>query len=171
MNKLAEQYPVSVKNHLVLQDDIDSIKQHCLNLLQQARREIFIYTPDFEHWLYDNDEVYELCKNFLLEHDRNRLHVLLLDSSKCVREGHVLLPLFERLASRCSLKKPHSYHDIPSASWLIIDKEAVMLRTRPEQPNAEVYYGSLLQNTRARESFEQLWLTAKPDVNLRKMKI
>lgn len=169
MSELAD-YRIGEKNSLEL-DDAEAIKAHSLNLLRQARREIMIYTPDFEHWLYNNDQAYEIIKNFLLEHDRNRLHVLLLDSSRCLREAHVMLPLFERIASRCSLKKPHSYHDIPSASWLIIDKEAVMLRSRPELAKAEIHYSSLLENTRARERFENLWLTAKPDVNLRKMMI
>ena len=157
-------------NSLVL-DGADSIKEHCRNLLRRVSREMFIYTQDFEHWLYDNDEVYEICKDFLLAHDRNRRQVILLDSSTCVRQGHILLPLFERLASRCALKQPHSYHDIPSASWLIVDRQAIMVRSRPEAIKAEVHYDSLLQNTRAREQFERIWLTAKPDVNLRKMKI
>lgn len=170
MNVPVIDHKIDEKASLYL-DDAEQIKAHCLNLLRQARREVFIYTPDFEHWLYDNEDTYQLIKDFLLAHDRNRLHVLLLDSGTCVRQGHVLLPLFERLASRCSLKKPHSFHEIPASSWLVIDKEAIMLRNRPELPKAEVHYGNLLENTRAREQFERIWQTAKPDVNLRKMKI
>ncbi|MDM7857317.1 histone acetyltransferase HPA2 [Thiopseudomonas acetoxidans] len=153
----------------VLLTSMDAVRTHSIHLISQAKRELCIYSLEFEPWLYDNDETYQYCKEFLLAHERNRLRILLRDTSRIVQEGHRLLPLAERLHSRCQIRRVNSEHPFSDNYWLDVDQQALLLRQAetPKQASAYYYDPALAQKKHA--EFEAMWSVARLDVNLRRM--
>jgi len=153
----------------VLLTTIDAVRTHSNHLISQVKRELCIYSLEFESWLYDNDETYQYCKEFLLAHERNRLRILLRDTSRIVQEGHRLLPLAERLHGRCQIRRVNSEHPFSDNYWLDVDQQALLLRQAetPKQASAYYYDPALAQKKHA--EFEAMWSVARLDVNLRRM--
>lgn len=142
---------------------------HCLALLRDARRLVRIHSPDFTPWLYGHPEVVELCKEFLLSHERNRLQILLHDSRRILAEGHRMLPLVERLASRAHIRIANPDHELFPDYWLSVDDHGMLLQTASEASQARAVRNSPLHVRRYHEQFDSMWEVARPDINLRRM--
>ncbi len=149
--------------------DQDEIRQHSLQLLQQARHLVRICSPDLEHWLYDNDAIVEACKDFLLRHEGNRLQILLHDSQRLLSDGHRMLMLVERLSSRAQIRLIHVEHQTTVDCWLSVDGHGLLLRK-----TSAPYQGQLLCGQPAKvrpylEQFAAMWDLSRTDINLRRM--
>lgn len=146
-----------------------SINMHYSQLLSQARREVCIYSYELDPALYDNDETYAQCKNFLLAHERNRLRILIRDSTLIAQHGHRLIALSERLHSRCQIKRVNSEHDFSDNYWMAIDNQALLLRQCETDKQASVYYYDPVLALKKQQEFNAMWSVAQSDVNLRRM--
>lgn len=150
-------------------DSQDEVCRHSQQLMQQARHIIRIYSVDLEPWLYDNDSVAQLCKNLLLQHENNRLHILLQDSRTICLQGHRLLSLAERLSSRLLIRLTHPEHETFPGQWLSVDGEGLLLRKTSSPCQGHIFYH---QPSRVRpyiEQFDNMWSLSRTDINLRRM--
>jgi len=153
----------------VLLTSVDSIRTHSIHLLSQAKRDICIYSLELESWLYDNDETYQYCKDFLLAHERNRLRILLCDTSRIIQSGHRLLPLAQRLHSRCEIRLVNNEHHFADNYWLTVDQQALLLRRADTEKQASAHYYDPVLAQRKQLEFEAMWSVARLDINLRRM--
>ena len=138
-----------------------------LALLQQARRNLCLYTPDLEPWLYNHSLIRDTCRTFLLGHPQNRLRILLRDSSRAVRDGHRLLALSRRLSSNLHIRKLHPEYPAEEVAFLLADDRGLLLR-----PELDQYAGYALYNdpgrARLRQAqFDQAWDHSILDPDLR----
>lgn len=160
----AEQSTVSHRLH-----EATAFSHHSLQLIQQARRHICIYSTDLEPWLYGTAEMFQACKTFLLAHSQNHLQVLLQDSTRIARDGHPLLPLIERLSSRASIRTVHPEHEWFEGCWLSTDQPALLIRHTADSYAGHVFYCDRARHWQQQLKFEAMWSVALPDINLRRM--
>lgn len=146
-----------------------SLAEQALLLITQARRELTLYSTDFEPWLYSHQETADACKNFLLGSPHNRLRILLHDSSRMLQEGHRLLPLIERLSSRAEVRLVSQHHEQFPGCWLGCDNHSLLLRQFPERFEGTLYQQAPRIARRQLEYFDAMWAVARPDINLRRM--
>jgi len=140
---------------------------HALALMQQAQRSLCLYSSDLEPWLYHHSSIQEACTRFLLTHPKNRLRILLRDSTRAVKEGHRLLTLARRLSSNCQIRKLHPDYPNEEVSFLLADSNGLLLR-----PELDQYAGYALYHdpgrVRLRQvQFDQAWDTSITDPDLR----
>lgn len=145
----------------------DQARALLLAMLQQARRSICLFTPDFEPWLYNHSLIQDACRNFLIGHPHNRLRILLRDSSRAVKDGHRLLTLSRRLSSNMHIRKIHPDYHGDEIAYALTDDRGLLIR--PEQ---DQYAGYALFNdpgrARLRQSqFDQAWDSSILDPDLR----
>lgn len=147
----------------------EEILQHSLQLLQQARLQVCIYSTDLEPWLYSHDTVTEHCKNFLLQHASSRLHILLHDSRRLLAESHRLLPLVERLGSRAQIRLVHPEYEVFPDCWLSIDQHGLLLRKTSAPFQGQLFCGQPAKVRPCIEQFNSMWAISRTDINLRRM--
>ncbi len=138
-------------------------------LIAATRRELCIYSTDFEPWLYSQRAATEACKAFLLRHPRNRLRILLHDNSRLLQEGHLMLPLLDRLSSRCELRLVDHAHQHYPGCWLGCDRDQLLFRHDPERYEGVLHCEDPVASRRHLEYFDHMWAVARPDINLRRM--
>lgn len=140
-----------------------------LEVIQQSGRTLRLYSTDFEPWLYSRAEVVEACKEFLLAHENNRLQVLLHDSRRLNTEGHLLLPLIERISSRAEIRLVHPEYEIHHGNWLSLDEKALFYCPTPGKFLATLFSNQSARSRPANQKFDAMWAVARPDPDLRRM--
>ena len=145
----------------------EQLRSHALALIDQARRSLCLYTPDLEAWLYDHRAIGDACSRFLRAHPRNRLRILLRDSSLAVRNGHRLLRLARQLPSNCQIRKLHPDYPAADLAYLLADDCGLLLRAAPQLPAAQVHYQARARVRQLQHQFDQAWNTSLSDPDLR----
>ncbi|TLX56131.1 histone acetyltransferase HPA2 [Stutzerimonas nosocomialis] len=145
----------------------EQIRPHALAMLQQARRSLCLYTPDLEPWLYHHSSIQQACSQFLLAHPRNRLRILVGDSSRAVKDGHRLLNLARRLTSNLHIRKINPDYPASDPAFLLADTSGLILR-----PELDSYGGYALYRdpgrVRLRQAeFDRAWDSSLSDPDLR----
>lgn len=147
----------------------EKVFQHSLQLLQQARHSVHIFSPDLEPWLYDRDDLVTACKNFLLRHENNRLQILLHNSQRLLHESHRMTALVERLSSRAQIRLTHPEHQSVADCWLSIDDNGMLLRKTSAPRQGQLLCGQPAQVRPFLEQFATMWDQSHTDINLRRM--
>lgn len=145
----------------------EQARSHVLAFLQQAQRQLCLYSTDLEPWLYHHSSVQQACSQFLLANPKNQLRILLRDSSRAVKEGHRLLSLARRLPSNCQIRKLHPDYPNEEISFLLADRCGLLLRPEPSQYAGYALYQDPQRNRLRLSQFEQAWATSISDADLR----
>ncbi|WP_421681521.1 histone acetyltransferase HPA2 [Stutzerimonas urumqiensis] len=140
-------------------------------LITGTRRHLSLYSHDFDPWLYDTPPFEQACARFLIRHPRNRLHILLQDPSRAIREGHRLLRLARRLTSRIEIRVLRPDATRERDAFLIGDDRQLMVR-----PDAARPQGFFLQASPARarahlKRFSQDWEQGVHSQDLRSLSL
>ena len=145
----------------------EQARSHALALLQQARRQLCLYSSDLEPWLYHHSSIQEACTRFLLANPKNQLRILLRDSSRAVKDGHRLLTLARRLPSSCQIRKLHPDYPNEEITFLLADNCGLLLRPELSQFAGYALYQDPVRNRLRLSQFEQAWATSISDADLR----
>jgi len=148
-------------------DSPDAARRHALALLEQARRSLSLYSPDLEPWLYNHNSVQQACTRFLLAHPRNRLRILLGDSSRAVKQGHRLLTLARRLTSNMQIRKLHPDYPAQACAFLVADDCGVLVRPEPSQCSGHALYQDPGRARQRQRQFNTAWDHGLSDPDLR----
>ncbi|KSF81904.1 histone acetyltransferase HPA2 [Pseudomonas paraeruginosa] len=144
-------------------------RAHALALLQQARRSLCLYSPDLEPWLYHHSSVQDACTRFLLANPRNRLRILVGDSTQAVRNGHRLITLSRRLSSNCLIRRLNPDYPREDDAFLLADEQGLLLRPHPAQPASYACYRAAGRVRQLQARFERAWNTSLSDPDLRSL--
>ena len=145
----------------------EQARSHALALLQQAQRQLCLYSSDLEPWLYHHSSVQQACTSFLLANPKNQLRILLRDSSRAVKDGHRLLSLARRLPSNCKIRKLNPAYPNEEITFLLADQCGVLLRPDLAQFAGYALYQDPVRNRQRLNQFEQAWDTSISDADLR----
>ncbi|QEY58754.1 histone acetyltransferase HPA2 [Pseudomonas sp. C27(2019)] len=167
----AADYQLGDYRELLRIDGIDAVRSHTLALLQHAQHSLCIYSPDLEPWLYNHSSISAACSALLLAHPQKKLRILLRDTTRIAREGHVLLALSQRLSSRCSIRKVNTEYDYSDDAWLIADNCGLLVRKAQQLTRAVVYYNDPARVRQSQRVFDAMWDVSRSDVNLRSMRL
>lgn len=148
-------------------DNPDQARSHHLAMLTQARRSVSVYSPDFEPWLYNHRTVEQACMRFLLGHPRNRLRVLLGDTSVAVKQGHRLLQLARRLSSNMLIRKCHPVYSIQPDAFVVVDSCAQLVRHEPYTFAGQASYREPGRARQLQRQFDFAWDHGVSDPELR----
>ncbi|OEC43193.1 histone acetyltransferase HPA2 [Pseudomonas sp. 1D4] len=145
----------------------EEARAHALALLQQAQRNLNLYTPDLESWLYHHSSIQTACTRFLLANPRNRLRILIRDVTRPVKEGHRLLNLVRRLSSNSQIRRLNPDHANDECAYLLVDDRGLLMR-----PELDSFAGYALYNDPGRcrlrqVQFDQAWDQSVSDPDLR----
>lgn len=142
-------------------------RAHILALIQQAQRNLCLYSDDLEPWLYHHSSVQQACTRFLLNSPRARLRILLRDPTRAVKEGHRLLALSRRLSSNLHIRKLNPDYASDELAYLIADDRGLFLRPELDQQAGYALYNDPARARQRQTQFDQAWDTSITDPDLR----
>lgn len=145
----------------------EQAQAHALALLQQARFNLSLYSPDLEAWLYSHSSVQNACTQFLLASPKNRLRILLRDVGKPVKQGHRLLNLARRITSNLHIRRINPDHPSDESAYLLADDRGLLLREQPEQYAGYALYNDPGRVRQLQAQFDQAWDISLSDPDLR----
>lgn len=148
-------------------DTAEQAREHALNLLRQARRSLSLFTPDLEAWLYNDLEVQQACALMLRGHPRNRMRVLIADSSRAIRESHRLLALSRRLTSTMQIRKLNPDYPMEQGAYLIVDDHGLLVRPSVERFAGYALYQDAARARQRQQQFDTAWSHSLTDPELR----
>ncbi|WP_370295478.1 histone acetyltransferase HPA2 [Pseudomonas benzenivorans] len=164
-----EPAPFKLGEHLALErfSQPEQARAHALALLQQARRNLCIFSDDLEPWLYHHSSVQDACARFLLANPKNRLRILLRDVTRAVKDGHRLLSLSRRLSSNLQIRKLHPDYPAEDLAFLLVDDCGLLLRPELDQFAGYALYQDPARVRLRQAQFDQAWETSITDPDLR----
>ena len=134
----------------------DALVQQLLDSIAAARRDICLLSFNLDPRTYNREDVAEAFKTFLLQSPRQRLRILLQDTSVCAR-GHRLIDLGRALSSFVEFKTLAEPQREIQTDWLIIDEQQVIERKTPDSLEAQLHSNNApLARTRRRQ-FDNWW--------------
>ncbi|MCB1659105.1 MAG: hypothetical protein KDI39_12845 [Pseudomonadales bacterium] len=151
--------------HLVM------LQQAAIALLAQAKREVFIMTPDLEHERFDNDAFCEALSAFARSSRYTQTKILIANPQLAIEDGHRVIKLIRRISSLIEIRQLHE-HDIEHNQAMLIADSMGLLRCTNRDP----WQGSLLPKgtpyaQQMRDYFVECWERAEDINDFRELKI
>lgn len=148
---------------------VEECRQHCIEIISQARKSICIFSESLDPALLNSDEMASLLIEFAKRSPQTSTRLLVRNSRPLKRQAHRLVILSQRADNILEIRS----FDAPEGSYpyfyITTDNTNILFRS-----NEDNYTGSLNTNNRARvkaqqEEFDQLWNVAYTDPELRKL--
>lgn len=151
--------------HLVM------LQQAAIALLAQAKREVFIMTPDLEHERFDNDAFCEALSAFARSSRYTQTKILIANPQLAIEDGHRVIKLIRRISSLIEVRQLHE-HDIEHSQAMVVADNIGLLRCTNRDP----WQGSLLPKgtpyaQQMRDYFVECWERADEINDFRELKI
>jgi len=150
-------------------DTSDAVREACLALIGQARREVLIMSRQLDKVLFDNAEASQALRNFALQSRRTRLRVLVKDPEPAKRNGHRLVDLAQRLSSYAEIRVPAPEYHAYNAAFLVADRQGAVHRSLADRYEATVTFADRHLAGECMRQFDEMWETSQLDPTLRRL--
>ncbi len=142
-----------------------------IELAQQARHQLDIFSQTLDAGLYDNDAFERAVFDLARLHPSTRIRILVQDVSAALHNGHRLLRLSQNLTSSVFIRKPSRDHRDEQGAFMIADGVGYMHRVVGNQYsyNAIANFMAPQQAGQLGDYFNQVWEHAQQDPQLRRL--
>ena len=149
-------------------EGLETTRAASLQLIQQARRQLFIYSRDLDTKLYGQAEVLEALKQFVLLTRQASVQVLIQEPEALQSQTHPLLSLAQRLPSYFLIRTPIEDEDLqyPSA-FVVNDREGYLFRLQEHRYEGHWSPHLPTQSRQLREEFDRVWQRSRPCTEFR----
>ncbi|GMU44175.1 MAG: GNAT family N-acetyltransferase [Xanthomonadales bacterium PRO6] len=161
--------PAATQSRRLSSDRYPSLVEATRALVASARRELCIYTRDLEPTIYEDAAVLEGIRQVALAGRGASVRILLQDTTRCVREGHRLIDLAQRLSSIVHIRRPTEEDLQFAGAYLLNDSGGYFYRTFGDRFDGD---GDLCYPPRRDElkrQFDEVWERAEPPPELRRL--
>lgn len=143
--------------------DIDSILQASLQLVEQSRRRLSILSRALDVALFGQAPMVEGIKQFVLGHRDACVQIIIQEPFSLRNQYHPLLELAQKLPSYFQLRSPLESEDIQHQSaFMLNDHDGYLFRLQGDR-YAGHWSPSLPARSRPlREEFEAIWQRCRP---------
>ncbi len=170
-DELIPQFELGITDIRVELTHLFMLQQAAIALLAQAKRDVFIMTPDLEHERFDNDDFCEALSAFARSSRYTQTKILIANPQLAIEDGHRVIKLMRRISSLIEIKQLHE-HDIEHSQAMMIVDNIGLLRCTNRDP----WQGSLLPKgtpyaQQMRDYFVECWERADDIKDFRELKI
>lgn len=138
-------------------DGLESFMRAQQLLVNQARRELFIVTPDFEPERYNEPAFADALSAFVRRSRFSDARILLGDPTIAVRWGHKVVTLGRRLTSKLSIRQLHEEDARAMEAWMVVDDIGLLRREGREGFTGALFSRAIPHAQRARREFLEMW--------------
>jgi hypothetical protein len=142
-----------------------------LELVRQARREVYVVTHDLDPPVYNQEAFIDALSAFARQSRYSHARFLIRNSDKALKQGHRLLPLAQRLSSRIKLHNPGFEHRDFIEAFIVVDGIGYIWRQLANRFDGEASFKAPLKGRDLRALFLEMWERSEPDPQLRRLQI
>ena len=150
---------------------VEGNRQLALELVQQARSEIFIASYDFDSRIYSNEAFVEALSAFVRGHRNAHVHILVWKTHQAIKQGHRLIELAQRLSSSIKIHEPDHVHAEFIESYMVVDGTAYFRRPLADRFEGAGSLHAPLIARELKEQFRTMWERSTPSSEFRRLKI
>ncbi|CAG1021543.1 Acetyltransferase [Methylococcales bacterium] len=154
--------------HAARLETIESTLAATLQLVTDARRELYIYSRDLEYTLYGQNQMVDALKQFALRNRGGGVRIIIQDPANVRNQQHPLIELAQRLTSHFLIRAPVETADLQYLSTFVLnDCDGYLFR--PIGNRYEGHWSPNLpaRNRQLREEFERVWQCSRPCTEFR----
>lgn len=142
-----------------------------LEIARLARRQLAILSYDLEPQVYDDADVLDAIKNLAISGSKANVRILLVDSTRAIKDGNRLIELSRRLSSYVEIRKPHrDYLDIAEA-FMIADEKGLLYRKLSTRWEGIADPADPMQARDRLKLFNEIWQRSQGDPEARQLRI
>lgn len=153
-------------------DTLAGVRETTLQLLGDARRQVWIYSRDLEPALYGDAEVLEELKRIGIQGRSAEIRILLQEPAALLKQTHPLLALAHRLGSTFLFRSPSEEIDLQHpAAFLLTDRGGYLHRPIGSRWEGVANLHGPGRQRQWREYFDAVWERSRPCSELRSLNI
>lgn len=152
-------------------DSRDENFQSSLRMARQAGRFLDIISRELDPFIYDQKEFVTAVKQLVIGNRHAKVRILLAEPEKIMHRGHRLIDLAFDLSSYIELRKHSQENKDFNEGILIADRVGYIHRKNDARYEAKFNFNDMRFSSELLSKFDELWETAKPDPNLRRVTI
>lgn len=152
-------------------EGLDAIRSFVHERIAEARRRLWILSPDLAPFIYDDPELVDTISALARRSRHADVRILIQDSRRLPSGGHRLVDLALRMSSRIQLRRQPPDEATLGEAMLLVDSGGYLHQPRADEPVAiaGAHLPPRVQTLEAR--FRTFWTHAVPDPELRRLKI
>lgn len=139
------------------------------HMLGQARRELYLLSRELDKTVFDQAEFIDALKALALRSRLTRIHILLQDHAKVVSQGHRIIELARRLTSRMEIRIASEEWRDYAENFMTVDLHGYVHRELASRYEGTADYHDPLRVQKLRALFDEIWESAQPDAELRRL--
>jgi len=142
-----------------------------LELVKQCTLKLAIISKDLDPFVYDQTDFVEALRKLALNRHFVEIRILVFEPDLIIRKGHKVLDLAGKLSSFIHILKPAPQYITFNESVLIADEIGYLFRENSERYDGKVNFNSRRESKCMLDVFNDMWSTAIPDPNLRRIQM
>jgi len=164
-------FMLGVSNRVLLLRKEEDFRTVSLDLAQQTKLKLRIYSPWLDHTLYDHEELLQAISRLARKNRHTEIQILIWNSHRVVKNGHALLEISRKLSSSIHIRMVHADYRQMNHEYMLADDSGIIYRL-----DFEIYegYANLKDKSevnRLSREFQRAWDSSYEDPNLRQLKI
>ncbi len=145
----------------------DEYYASALQLIEQSRRCVRIWSHDLEPAVYDNPAVQQALSAMVRSNRNAEARLLVTDASRLVKSGHCLVALMRQLPSAIKIRQCASLPDRYRENFIVADLSAVAAGIEGEDDKAFVNFHAAVEAKDRARHFDYLWERGQENPELR----
>ncbi len=134
-----------------------------LQLINTARRRLYIYSRDLELPLYGHKEIVEALKQFALRSHNGGVQLIIQEPANLQNQLHPVIDLAQKLSSHFLIRAPIENEDLQYLSaYIANDSDAYLFRLVGNRYEGVWSPNLPARNRQLREEFERVWERSRP---------
>lgn len=142
-----------------------------VSMVAQTRRSLDIVSRHLEPQVYDTVDFAAGLQRLVLGSRQARVRIIIMDSTPVVGRGHRLIDLAQRLTSYIELRNPSRDHKKYNSAFLVADRIGSIHQALADRFEGVVSFNDLRAAQNLSEQFEEMWPSATPDPNFRRLSL
>ena len=152
-------------------DGIEANREVSVQMAQQVRRNLDLFTQDLDPNLYDDADFVDAVTRLGSSGPNARIRILVNDPTTAIRQGHRLLAVAQRLPSFVEIRQPEEGQRSLAEAWLIADGCGVVRRTLATSYRAQASFNASAEARQLLHRFDLIWEHATVPNDLRRLSL
>jgi len=140
-------------------------------MVKQCKQKLDIISQELDPNVYDQADFLEILRKLAINSHHVEIRIIVFQPQLIVSRGHKLIDLAGKISSFIEMRKVSSKYKSFNESVLVADEIGYLYRESTDRYNGKVNFNSRRESKHLLDVFDNMWETAKPDPNLRRMHI
>jgi len=166
-----DDYKLGVTGKIIEIENSEDNRLAATCMAQQCTRTLDIISRLLDPPIFNTTGFIEAIRQLVIRYRYTKIRVIVFDPETIVRNGHRLVDLAGSLSSFIEIRKASQQYQDYNESLLIADSVGYIHRKHAERYEATINFNDRRQSQHLQKGFDEMWESAIPDPNLRRVNL